>query len=82
MTHEPAPEVTRANHAMKKYYIRKTNRQTGKVEYKRYKCSDGFCQNKYLCWQFSRQGALKIIDRLKNEYRANIVNLEFDLEEC
>lgn len=66
---------------MKKYYIRKTNKQTGKVEYKRYKCIDGFSPNKELCWQFSKQGALRIIERLKNEYRANIHNLEFDLEE-
>ena len=64
-----------------KYYIKKTNLQTGTVEYKRYKCSDGFSKDKTLCWQFSRQGALKIIERLKLEYRRNIHNLRFELEE-
>lgn len=67
---------------MKKYYIRKANKRTGSIEYKRYKCSDGFNPNKNLCWQFSKHGALRIIERLKNEYRANIQNIEFDLEEC
>ena len=66
---------------MKKFYIRKTNLRTGKVEYKQYKCSDGFNQNRVICWQFSKQGAEKIIERLKNEYRANIKNLVFDLVE-
>lgn len=65
-----------------KYYIRKTNKKTGKVEYKRYKCSDGFSENKDLCWKFSKQGALKIIEVLKNEYRRNIDNLVFELEEA
>lgn len=64
-----------------KYYIRMTNKQTGKVKYKRYKCIDGFSENKALCWQFSNPGALKIIERLKEEYRRNINNLTFDLEE-
>ena len=65
-----------------KYYIRMTNKQTGKVKYKRYKCIDGFSENKGLCWQFSKPGALKIIERLKQEYRMNINNLTFDLEEA
>ena len=65
-----------------KYYIRKTNKQTGRVEYKQYKCSDGFNPNKALCWKFSKQGALGIIERLKYEYRRNIQNLEFDLVEA
>ena len=67
---------------MKKYYIRKTNTRTGNIEYKRYKCCDGFSLDKALCWKFSKQGALKIIERLKIEYRANIQNIEFSLEEC
>ena len=63
-----------------KYYIKKINKQFGTVEYKRYKCSDGFSRNKDLCWQFSKQGAEKIIERLKNEYRRNISNITFELE--
>lgn len=67
---------------MKKFYIRKTNLRTGRIEYKQYKCSDGFSQNRDTCWKFSRQGAEKIIERLKHEYRANIVNLTFDMVEA
>lgn len=63
-----------------RYYIRKVNSQFGTIEYKRYKCVDGWSTNKALCWQFTEQGAQKIIERLKNEYRANIMNLSFDLE--
>ena len=66
---------------MKKYYIVKENHQFGTIEYKRYKCIDGFCKDKSKCWQFSKAGAEKIIERLKIEYRANIQNLEFRLEE-
>ncbi len=66
----------------RKFYIRKTNLRTGKIEYKQYKCSDGFNPNRDLCWQFSKQGAEKIIERLKYEYRANIKNLSFDIVEA
>lgn len=65
-----------------KYYIKKTNKQTGRIEYKRYKCIDGFSRDKSQCWKFSKQGALKIIERLKSEYWRNIDNLEFELEEA
>ena len=65
-----------------KYYIKLTNKQFGTVQYKQYKCSDGFNKNKSLCWKFTKQGALKIIERLKYEYRRNIANLEFTLEEA
>lgn len=63
-----------------KYYIKMTNKQFGTTEYKRYKCIDGFSKNKSQCWKFSKQGALKIIERLKWEYRRNVENLEFELE--
>ena len=63
-----------------KYYIKKYNREFNTIEYKRYKCIDGFCKNRELCWQFSKQGALKIIERLKYEYRRNIDNIEFSIE--
>lgn len=64
-----------------KYYIKKINDQFGTVEYKRYKCADGFSRNKQICWQFSKYGALKIIERLKEEYKRNIKNIRFELEE-
>lgn len=63
-----------------KYYIRLTNKQTGAVKYKQYKCIDGFNANKTLCWRFSKKGALAIIERLKREYSRNLHNLTFDLE--
>lgn len=64
-----------------KYYIKMTNTQFGTTRYKRYKCIDGFTENKSLCWKFSKQGAIKIIDRLKQEYYRNINNVIFELEE-
>ena len=63
-----------------KYYIKKVNRQFETVEYKRYKCVDGFSGNKQVCWKFSKQSALKIIERLKDEYKRNGY-IYFDLEE-
>lgn len=65
-----------------KFYIKKINHQFDTVEYKQYKCCDGFNQNKNTCWKFTKQAALKIIQRLKYEYRKNIDNLEFILEEA
>ena len=67
-----------------KYYIKMYNKQFNRTKYKRYKCIDGFSENKELCWKFSKQGALKIIERLtdkdRSEYRRNLHNLEFSLE--
>ena len=67
-----------------KYYIVKKNSQFGTTEYKRYKCTDGFSRNKELCWRFSKQGAIKIIERLKDEYRINVERgyITFELEEA
>lgn len=65
----------------KKYYIVMENHQFNTIQYKRYKCIDGFCTDKSKCWQFSKPGAEKIIERLKVEYRRNIENLEFRIEE-
>ncbi len=65
-----------------KYYIKMINRQFGTVKYKRYKCIDGFSEDKTICWKFSKAGGLKIIEDLKREYYRNIRNLEFQLEEA
>lgn len=69
----------------KKYLIVKESRVTGKtiIEYKRYKCIDGFTRNKELCWAFSKKGALKIIENLKQEYHINYNKglIDFYLEE-
>lgn len=67
-----------------KYYIKMYDKQFNRTKYKQYKCIDGFNANKELCWKFSKQGALKIIERLtdkdRSEYRRNLHNLEFSLE--
>lgn len=65
-----------------KYYIVMHNKQFNTTQYKRYKCIDGFTKDKNICWKFSKQGALKIIERLKREYRHNINNLVFYIEEA
>lgn len=65
-----------------KYYIVMHNKQFNTTQYKRYKCIDGFSKDKTICWQFSKQGALKIIERLKREYHHNIKNLVFYIEEA
>lgn len=64
-----------------KYYIVMYNKQFDTINYKKNKCVDGWSIIKDDCWKFSKQGAKKIIERLKYEYRNNIDNLEFYLEE-
>lgn len=49
-----------------KYFVIRTTRSG--IEYKRYKCSEGWTRNKSICWQFSKQGAQKIADRLNENY--------------
>ena len=44
-----------------KYFVIKTTKDG--IEYKRYKCIDGWTKNKEICWKFSRQGAKQIADR-------------------
>ena len=65
-----------------KYYIVMHNKQFNTTKYKKNKCVDGWSTDKNKCWAFSKQGALKIIERLKYAYRNNIANLEFYLEEA
>lgn len=45
----------------KKYYIKKVHGKN--VTYKRYRCIEGWCRDKSICWQFSKQGALGIVER-------------------
>lgn len=53
-----------------KYYVARKSKLTGRVEYQMNKCSDKkWCSARYILlfpedvWQFSRQGAKKIVDR-------------------
>ena len=46
-----------------KYYVKKE--YNGKILYKRYKCIEGWSADKNICWQFTKQSALKIAEREK-----------------
>lgn len=49
-----------------KYYVIKTTKYG--VEYKKYKCIDGWTKDKSSCWKFSKQGADGIAKRLNEQY--------------
>lgn len=53
----------------KKYYIVMESIHHGKTfkKYKKYKCIEGFSEKKELCWKFSKQGGLNIIERMKRQ---------------
>lgn len=63
-----------------KYYVIKTTRDG--IQYKRYKCIDGWTTDKKICWGFSKQGAKNIADRLNatgyipNKVHYNILKAE------
>lgn len=64
----------------KKFYIKSVHGKS--VEYKRYKCIDGWSRDKSCCWQFSKQGAEKIIERLRSGIHPSRRNeFEFSIEE-
>lgn len=52
-----------------KYYVRKTDMKTGEVMYKKCMTLDGFVRDKSLCWQYTKQGALMIVERYKQQNR-------------
>ena len=54
-----------------KYYVIKTTKNG--VEYKRTKCLDYWTKDKSICWQFSKQGAERIAERLNNNIPANLI---------
>jgi len=49
-----------------KYLIERNDSKTGRIDYKRYKCIDGFSTDPSICWKFSRSGATKIIKYWSN----------------
>ena len=65
---------------MPKYYVRNTDTKTGTVMYKKCMTLDGFVRDKSLCWQYTKQGALKIVERYKQENR-NRDRFVYDIEE-
>lgn len=54
---------------MEKVYIYRITNHNGRKEYKRTKCSDYWANNKSVCWQFSKQGAKKIVETLTSYQR-------------
>lgn len=54
---------------MEKVYIYRITNHNGRKEYKRTKCSDYWSNSKSVCWQFSKQGAKKIVETLTNYQR-------------
>lgn len=50
---------------MNKYYVIKTTKDG--VQFKKYKCIDGWTKNRNECWEFSKQGAEKIANRLNEQ---------------
>lgn len=52
-----------------KYHVYRKSKHTGQVEVRRTKCSDFWCSEKFMelhpemVWEFSKQGAQKIVDR-------------------
>ena len=65
-----------------KYYIRRTIYDSfgniNRTDYKHYKCIDGFCTLRALCWKFSYRGARGIIKRLEEEYKDG-THVRFDM---
>lgn len=61
------------------YYVKMTDSRVYpvRVMYKRYKCAYGWCPIKDCCWQFSREGAKKIVKRL-NEGASKGVTYEME----
>lgn len=51
---------------MSMFYVIKTTKNG--IEYKKYKCIDGWTKDKSECWQFSKSGAEKIAARLNERY--------------
>lgn len=54
-----------------KAYIYRVVNHNGRKEYKRTKCSDFWTDKKEVCWQFSLQGAKKIVDTLNSFNKYN-----------
>ena len=52
-----------------KYYIYRFNEKSG-FKFKRTKCNDYWSNDFSICWQYSKQGAKKIVDE-KNAGRKN-----------
>lgn len=56
---------------MTKYYVFRVVNHNGHKQYKRTKCSDYWTDNKNVCWQFSKQGAKKIVETYNSYNRSN-----------
>ena len=50
-----------------KYFVARKSKATGRIEYKRTKCTDEWCSPSYTghIWQFTKRGAAGIVEREK-----------------
>lgn len=66
----------------KKYYVTRTDRNTGVKYYKKAKTLDIWSKDKSVCWKYSKQGAKQIADRL-NEWERKVYfeHFDYDFEE-
>lgn len=63
---------------MKKFYVFRIVNHNGRKEYKRTKCSDYWTNKKSVCWQFSKQGAKKIVETLNSFNRFNYYTFGYE----
>ena len=64
-----------------KVYIYRIVNQTGRKEYKRTKCTDAWTAYKTCCWQFSEQGAKKIVETYQSHCVSNYYTYGYEIAE-
>ena len=64
-----------------KYFIRRTSKKYGRIDFKENKYADGFSPFRSDCWAFSKQGAKKVIATLQQTYKSanEYWNYEYDM---
>lgn len=67
----------------KHYFIRRTCLRTGRIDYKKNKCVDGWVNKKSMCWQFSRTGAAELVKEFQRraDKTGNFYQYFYDLVE-
>lgn len=66
------------NKAMAKFYVYRIVNHNGHKQYKRTKCCDYWTDAKSVCWQFSKQGAKKIVETYNSYNRSNYYTYGFE----
>lgn len=63
-----------------KFYVIKTTKNG--IEYKKYKCINGWAKEKTTCWQFSKQGAERIAKRLNDAVKGHEHEIHYNVLEA